>query len=110
MQQTLCPAAHSTVTINPMIINSDVESRMVTGANVCLLNPVSGRNVTEIIGVCHDITGTRKVLDEIEDTNRQLQETQSQLVQPVRMSSLNSMKQNSRSGFSSGTGKHPDAY
>ena len=47
----------------------------------------SGKAI-EMIGVAHDFTDMRKVLDDLEAANRSLKETQSQLVQSEKMASL----------------------
>ena len=45
-------------------------------------------NIFEIIGVAHDFTKMRNVMEDLEDANRHLRETQSQLVQSAKMASL----------------------
>ncbi|MEE4311043.1 MAG: PAS domain S-box protein [candidate division KSB1 bacterium] len=45
-------------------------------------------NAIEMIGVAHDFTDMRKVLDDLEEANCSLKETQSQLVQSEKMASL----------------------
>lgn len=45
-------------------------------------------NVSEIIGVAHDITDLKQALDNLEEVNRHLKETQTQLVQSEKMASL----------------------
>ena len=42
----------------------------------------------EIIGIAHDFTEMKKILDELETANRHLRETQAQLVQSAKMASL----------------------
>ncbi len=45
-------------------------------------------NLVEIIGVAHDITQLKKVLEDLEEANRHIKETQTQLVQSEKMASL----------------------
>ena len=45
-------------------------------------------NVLEVIGVAHDITEMKKVLNDLEKANKHLRETQTQLVQSAKMASL----------------------
>ncbi|UCF04701.1 MAG: PAS domain S-box protein [bacterium] len=44
--------------------------------------------VIELIGVAHDITRLRQVLEDLEEANRHIKETQAQLVQSEKMASL----------------------
>jgi two-component system NtrC family sensor kinase len=44
--------------------------------------------VVEIIGVAHDITEMRKILEDLKKTNQELRDTQIQLVQSEKMASL----------------------
>ncbi len=44
--------------------------------------------IMEIIGIAHDFTEMKKILDELETANRHLRETQAQLVQSAKMASL----------------------
>lgn len=48
-------------------------------------------NVMEIVGVAHDITEMKKILDDLELANETLRETQAQLVQSEKMASLGSL-------------------
>jgi len=48
-------------------------------------------NVMEIVGVAHDITEMKKVLDDLALANKTLRETQVQLVQSEKMASLGSL-------------------
>lgn len=48
-------------------------------------------NVMETVGVAHDITEMKKVLDDLALTNKTLKETQAQLVQSEKMASLGSL-------------------
>lgn len=45
-------------------------------------------DIMEIIGVAHDFTEVKKILDDLETANQHLRETQSQLVQSAKMASL----------------------
>jgi PAS domain S-box-containing protein len=45
-------------------------------------------NVQAFIGVAHDITESRKILDDLAQANRELKDTQTQLVQSEKMASL----------------------
>jgi two-component system NtrC family sensor kinase len=45
-------------------------------------------NVIEAIGVAHDITGMRQILEDLKRTNQELRDTQIQLVQSEKMASL----------------------
>lgn len=45
-------------------------------------------NVLEVIGVAHDITDMKKVLEDLERANRELRETQLKLIQADKMASL----------------------
>ncbi|MDP8207513.1 MAG: PAS domain S-box protein [Candidatus Electryonea clarkiae] len=45
-------------------------------------------NVREIIGIAHDITEMKKVLDDLAEANQHLRDTQGQLVQSEKMASL----------------------
>ncbi len=45
-------------------------------------------NVIEIIGAAHEITALKKMMEELEQANRHLRETQGQLVQSEKMASL----------------------
>lgn len=45
-------------------------------------------NIRAFIGVAHDITESRKILDDLARANRELQDTQTQLVQSEKMASL----------------------
>lgn len=45
-------------------------------------------DVMEIIGVAHDFTEVKKILNDLEDANLHLRETQAQLVQSAKMASL----------------------
>jgi PAS domain S-box-containing protein len=45
-------------------------------------------NVVEIIGVAHDITEMRQILENLKKTNQELRDTQIQLVQSEKMASL----------------------
>jgi PAS domain S-box-containing protein len=49
------------------------------------------KNVMEITGVAHDITEMKKILDNLASANKTLRETQSQLVQSVKMAALGSL-------------------
>jgi len=48
-------------------------------------------NVMELVGVAHDITEMKKILDDLELANETLRETQAQLVQSEKMASLGSL-------------------
>jgi two-component system NtrC family sensor kinase len=48
-------------------------------------------NIIEIIGVAHDITEMKKILDDLARANETLRETQAQLVQSEKMASLGSL-------------------
>jgi PAS domain S-box-containing protein len=48
-------------------------------------------NVLSFIGVAHDITQMKEVMDDLEKTNQDLKETQAQLVQSEKMASLGSL-------------------
>ncbi len=48
-------------------------------------------NIMEIVGVAHDITEMKKILDDLELANETLRETQAQLVQSEKMASLGSL-------------------
>jgi PAS domain S-box-containing protein len=50
-------------------------------------NPTTGE-VDEIVGVAHDITELKKVMEDLEKANRNLRLTQAQLVQSEKMASL----------------------
>ncbi|MEE9554959.1 MAG: PAS domain S-box protein [candidate division Zixibacteria bacterium] len=45
-------------------------------------------NIVAFVGVAHDITETRKILDDLENTNKELKKTQIQLIQSEKMASL----------------------
>jgi PAS domain S-box-containing protein len=45
-------------------------------------------NVIDIVGIVHDITEIKKVLDDLSKANRNLRDTQAQLVQSEKMASL----------------------
>jgi len=45
-------------------------------------------NVIETVGIAHDVTEMRNVLNHLERTNKELRETQSQLVQSEKMAAL----------------------
>lgn len=44
--------------------------------------------VQEIVGVAHDITGMKKLVEDLEEANRSLRETHAQLLQSEKMASL----------------------
>jgi PAS domain S-box-containing protein len=48
-------------------------------------------HIMEIVGVAHDITGMKKILEDLESANESLKETQAQLVQSEKMASLGSL-------------------
>jgi PAS domain S-box-containing protein len=48
-------------------------------------------NIMEIVGVAHDITEMKKILDDLKLANETLRETQAQLVQSEKMASLGSL-------------------
>ncbi len=48
-------------------------------------------NIMEIVGVAHDITEMKKILDDLELANETLRETQARLVQSEKMASLGSL-------------------
>jgi PAS domain S-box-containing protein len=48
-------------------------------------------NVVSIIGVSHDVTERRQILDELQSAYRHLRETQAQLVQSEKMASLGNL-------------------
>jgi len=48
----------------------------------------SDNEILEIVGVAHDITEMKLVLKELEETNKNLRQTQAQLVQSEKMASL----------------------
>ncbi|MEE9501509.1 MAG: PAS domain S-box protein [Candidatus Aminicenantaceae bacterium] len=48
-------------------------------------------NVLSYIGIAHDITQMKEVMDDLEKTNQDLKETQAQLVQSEKMASLGSL-------------------
>ncbi|MCG8606729.1 PAS domain S-box protein, partial [bacterium] len=53
-------------------------------------SPLKGEDseVLSFIGIAHDVTERKEFLDELERTNRELRETQAQLVQSEKMASL----------------------
>ena len=48
-------------------------------------------NVVSIIGISHDVTERKKILDELQAAYRELRETQTQLVQSEKMASLGNL-------------------
>lgn len=44
--------------------------------------------ITSLIGIAHDLTGWKKVMEDLEQTNRNLKEAQAQLAQSEKMASL----------------------
>jgi len=56
-------------------------------SNVSPLKNVDG-NITSLIGIAHDFTEWKKVMEDLEQTNRNLKRAQSQLVQSEKMASL----------------------
>ena len=55
--------------------------------NVSALKDEEG-NVVSYIGIAHDFTDMKKILDDLEKANEHLRETQTQLVQSAKMASL----------------------
>ncbi|OGG44902.1 MAG: hypothetical protein A3F84_11260 [Candidatus Handelsmanbacteria bacterium RIFCSPLOWO2_12_FULL_64_10] len=48
-------------------------------------------NVVSIIGISHDVTERKRILDELQRANRELREAQAQLVQSEKMASLGNL-------------------
>jgi PAS domain S-box-containing protein len=55
-----------------------------------IINQEKG-NIMEIIGVAHDFTEVKKILNDLEKANLHLRETQAQLVQSAKMASLGNL-------------------
>jgi len=68
------------------IWNKDSGLRWVTTKGSVIKD--SDGNVIEIVGIPHDITDMKKVLEDLEKANLVLRDTQSQLVQSGKMASL----------------------
>ena len=68
------------------ILNKDFGLRWITTKGSVIRD--SDGNVIEIVGIAHDITDMKKMLDDPENVNLNLRETQGQLVQSEKMASL----------------------
>jgi PAS domain S-box-containing protein len=68
------------------MLHKDGSTRWFTTKASAILN--ENGDVMELIGVAHDITQMKAVLEEIENANRHLRETQAQLAQSEKMASL----------------------
>lgn len=77
---------HPTGTYPFRMRTKDGDWRWFTSATA-LLKDDDGR-IIEAIGVAHDITEMKSLLEDLERTNRELREAQSQLVQSEKMASL----------------------
>ncbi len=77
------------------VISNNYQFRMKTASgeyrwiisNASTILDQSG-SIIEAIGIAHDITELKKVLEDLERTNRELRQTQGQLVQQGKMASL----------------------
>ncbi len=59
-------------------------------SHASVINDEKG-DIIEVIGVAHDITEMKKILNDLEEANRHLRETQSQLAQSEKMASLGTL-------------------